>query len=333
MAIQEPASYSVPGESSFPFWSLDRSPCILCTVRAFFVVVAALAGGSLVGCAAVAGLDQLSRSSCTDDCDAGASADVTVDQGSEGSPDVVTERVTTGDATSDSSPPADSGGDAAMDAPPAPESGVEGGADAKSDAPAEGGDGGAGEASVEAGPEAGPEAGAEAGCGPTNTTSNCGKCGNVCTPTGATADLCNGLSCTYTCTAGHSDCNSATAPDLDGCECATPGCCSGSCQTVHTNGVGEPFYDCFADGTYTEVTAIDACSAYATSIGGSPSGCSGGWTCSGNPTQYVCYGIGHNFGTCANYCWLYTGTAPDGGPGAGQVIDCSCPGNYIGPWD
>ena len=177
------------------------------------------------------------------------------------------------------------------------------------------------------------EAGAEAGCGPTNTTSNCGKCGNVCTPTGATADLCNGLSCTYTCTAGHSDCNSATPTGSRRVRV----CDARLLRSELPDGALErrrpellrlqrrrDVHGGHRHGGLRRVRDIHR------GLGGR---LLGGWTCTGNPTQYVCYGTGHNNDTCANYCWLYTGTAPDGGPGAGQVIDCSCPGNYIGPWD
>jgi hypothetical protein len=271
----------------------------------FAVVLAATVGG----CAAVAGLDGYSK--CTDDCEGGAAADVTVD--SPAQPEAGADgrvRVEAGEASEPSEASGDDGGgsEAGVDAS---EAGSDGGSDAKLDAP------------VEAAPEG--------GCGPTNTTTNCGACGKACTPVGATADSCNGLSCTYTCSTGHSDCNASTAPDTDGCECATPGCCAAGCQTVHPDGVGQSFYDCNADGTYTEVTATEACTAFALSAGGTAADCSGGWTCKGSATTTVCYSTDTG-NTCADYCWLYEGTAPDGGVGAGLVSDCSCPGAIVASW-
>jgi hypothetical protein len=285
-------------------------------VRLPFVFALALSAVAGAGCAAVAGLDQYSK--CSGDCDAGVAEDVTVDHGQATGPEAAAESGPTRDAATsdawpeaapDSSVPVESGPDATPDAVPdaTPDAHLESGTDAS-------------------------EAGSDAGCGATNTTSNCGACGQACMPVGAASATCNGLSCAYACSTGHSDCNSATAPDTDGCECATPGCCSGACQTTHTDGVGQSYYDCNSTGTFTEVTATEACTAFAASVGGTAADCSGGWTCSGSSTQYVCYGT-KNATVCADYCWMYTGKQPDGGPGAGVVIDCNCPGNVVGSWN
>jgi len=164
------------------------------------------------------------------------------------------------------------------------------------------------------------------GCAtPTTTTSNCGGCGNVCKPTGATADTCLGLSCSYTCSANHSDCNADVAPDTDGCECATPGCCGNSCQTAHTNGVGQTYYDCNPVSTFTLVTATEACTAFAPTVGGTAANCSSGWTCPGDKSSYVCYGTGSGANlACVDYCWAFaTGEA-------GAVFTCSCPDTSVG---
>ena len=164
---------------------------------------------------------------------------------------------------------------------------------------------------------------------PTNTTSNCSACGDVCTPNNATAAACSGLSCSYTCDANHSDCNAGSPPDTDGCECATPSCCAGGtntgapCQTTHTDGVGNSFYDCNNLSTFSSVTAIEACTAYALSVGGTAADCSDGWTCSDPTTpSTVCYGA-----DCSTYCWGYTA-----GKDAGEVENCSCPIGKVGTW-
>jgi hypothetical protein len=161
---------------------------------------------------------------------------------------------------------------------------------------------------------------------PTNTTNNCGGCGVACTLASASAATCNGVTCAYTCIANHSDCNYATAPDTDGCECDTPGCCAGGCQTTHADGTGQSYYDCNPSKTYTAVTATEACTAYAVSVGGTAANCSDGWNCNAGDPNQVCYG--NTAGTnCQNYCWGYTGSQ------AGVLYTCACPYASAGSWD
>jgi hypothetical protein len=160
----------------------------------------------------------------------------------------------------------------------------------------------------------------EAGCGPTDTITSCGACGRRCdTLTGTPS--CSGGVCTYACNAGTSDCNASIAPDTDGCECATPACCNGHCQTAHDNGLGQTFYDCNPAGTYDSAAAMAACKAYVTSTGGDPSLCTGGWNC--NNAVAVCYSTS---GGCTN-CWNYTGSL------IGVADDCGCPGTKLGSWN
>jgi len=142
-----------------------------------------------------------------------------------------------------------------------------------------------------------------------SSTTSCGACGNSCnTKTGAAK--CNGSTCSYTCNAGSSDCNAATAPDTDGCECPTPGCCAGAkCQTTHANGVGAAYYDCIAKGTYTAAEATEACEASAGSghCTGSSKCCalSALGLCVGATASSVCGIVG-----AACYCWQYGGNLP-----------------------
>lgn len=177
-------------------------------------------------------------------------------------------------------------------------------------------DAGGGGAVVDAGP---PDTGSS--CGPIETISNCGSCGVACDTDSGTPS-CTAGSCAYVCSAGRSDCNQ-TSPNTDGCECATPGCCASGCETTHNDGVGQPYYDCNPTKTITERSALEACTAYA---GGDAGGCSGGWSCSGANTQYVCFS-NDNGTDCTNYCWGYSGNR------AGKVDDCSCPSNAVGTWD
>jgi hypothetical protein len=55
---------------------------------------------------------------------------------------------------------------------------------------------------------------------PTNTTSNCGGCGNVCNVANANSASCNGTSCSYVCKANFADCVMVGA-NTDGCETST----------------------------------------------------------------------------------------------------------------
>ena len=61
---------------------------------------------------------------------------------------------------------------------------------------------------------------------------NCGTCGTVC-PASAT------------CTTGTCECPAGPQSGCDGACCAGgPACCVSSCQTQHTNGLGQSFFDC-----------------------------------------------------------------------------------------
>jgi hypothetical protein len=128
------------------------------------------------------------------------------------------------------------------------------------------------------------------------------------------------------CNAGASDCNKNTAPDLDGCECATPACCGASCETTHNNGVGQHYYDCNALSTFNLNQAKAACLAYVQTIGGTAANCTDGWQCGGAGPVLVC--SQNTAGTtCVSYCWGYNGAL------VGAVTGCSCPFTVGGSWN
>jgi hypothetical protein len=206
----------------------------------------------------------------------------------------------------------------------APTDGGAGNGDTGSVGAADASDGGA----YDAGPGDAAPGGDAGGCGPLNSVDHCGACGAACdTQTGTPS--CTGATCTYACLAGRSDCNT-TAPDTDGCECVTPGCCASGCQTSHADGVGQSYFDCNPAATYSEATAIAACTAYAASVGASAASCVGPLTCPGSAVPTICFSSG-GAGKCANYCWQYTGVYLDGGPGT--VWDCACPAHRVGSWN
>lgn len=148
----------------------------------------------------------------------------------------------------------------------------------------------------DAGPAA--DSGDAGDCGVPNTTNDCSMCGAKCDGTNASSTTCNGVACVYQCKAGFSDCADA-APDLNGCECATPACCGSSCQTTHSNGIGQSYYNCVDAGTYTQAQALKACTAYTSDqFACQPAGCvgdAGDLMVCGPPDA----------GSCA--CWTYTG--------------------------
>ncbi|HEX3770049.1 MAG TPA: hypothetical protein VHV30_04260 [Polyangiaceae bacterium] len=157
-----------------------------------------------------------------------------------------------------------------------------------------------------------------------NVPTNCLACGATCEAQHSSGAACGASGCTYQgCATGWSMCNTA-APNYGGCACNTPSCCGTSCQTAHSNGLGNSFYDCARLGTVDASTqAFEACSASKDAS----AQCSGGWTCSGSTTQFVCDAPSTSAkGACAR-CWAYAG------PQTGTVQDCSCPGVVIGNWN
>jgi hypothetical protein len=130
------------------------------------------------------------------------------------------------------------------------------------------------------------------------------------------------------CNLGASDCNKNTAPDLDGCECATPSCCGTSCQTTHQDGVGQSYFDCNALGIHNSSQALEACTAYALTQGKTANACTDLWNCSaygGGTINFVCFSASP--GTCTNFCWQYAG------PEQGWVTSCANCTGQSGVWN
>ena len=152
--------------------------------------------------------------------------------------------------------------------------------------------------------------------------SNCGKCSQACsTQTGPAS--CDGTKCSYTCNQGLSDCNAGTAPNTDGCECATPSCCGSGCQTKHSTGISTPtdYFDCNGTGN-GQAQAMAACGAFMMANGGSSAACSqsqsnncGCFGFCGPQANSICGSAG---GNC--YCWQYSGPQT----GTVQTISGSC---------
>ncbi len=183
-------------------------------------------------------------------------------------------------------------------------------------------DDGAASAADDGAIDAGEDAGIDAGCGAVDTVTSCGACGVAC-DVDSGQPSCNGTTCSYACNAGHSDCDKKAAPDTNGCECATPACCGTGCETTHSDGFGQSFYDCNPAGTYTSASALAACVAFAH---GDASMCSDNWTCSGDSNNFVCFDPTNNSNDCTT-CWGYAGA------NKGKVMLCECPWSATGPWN
>ena len=136
---------------------------------------------------------------------------------------------------------------------------------------------------------------------------NCGACGRACV-SGAddvmTAQCSQGV-CTSVCEPGWSNCNTPAAPDPDdGCEAHSPGCCGTLKQEMHTNGVGQSFYDCVLPNTYNATQASEAALAY--NPGGVPT--DGNITDSSNSANSVMSKCILDTANTTCICWTYAGT-------------------------
>ncbi len=153
---------------------------------------------------------------------------------------------------------------------------------------------------------------------------NCGGCGNSCQATNAAMPGCDGTSCSYTCNAGFMDCNAASGANLDGCECAGTGCCAGACQTTHSNGLGQSYFDCSPLGTYS-LTAAQAARAAWTGAGVDAQGACG----SGGPSSPQC--VSRQTATqCA--VWCYTKSVA-GHVNLSNTTSCTCPTTASPTWN
>jgi hypothetical protein len=281
----------------------------LIRLTAVGTVLAAFSALAFGGCAALEGLSSITEQICAPDCDAA------VNDSTTGTPGEDATQPTSGDAALGED--ATLGEDTA--APP-----QEAGEDAQSS-----GDGSSGtdasDGSTTGTDAGGGDAGHDAG-----TTVTCG--GTTCVANNATAPACSGSTCTYTCNAGALDCNKATSPDPDGCECNVPGatasqCCSTQCPIAHNydldlaTAVGT-FYDCVAAGTYNITVATDACIAYT----GDASKCVSGYYCPSLPDgggtdlgDQVC-----SSGAANCDCWTYNGSIV-GLVSISTTTQCYCP--------
>jgi hypothetical protein len=120
--------------------------------------------------------------------------------------------------------------------------------------------------------------------------------------------------------AGIRDAPAETEAGCDPLACMTPACCGDICQTTHSNGAGQTYYDCNPIGAYGSAAAMAACTAFT----GDASRCSDGWYCSAGDNQVCAVDDSDN---CQKYCWTYSG------PSLGVLSDCRCPVAMIAPWN
>jgi hypothetical protein len=141
---------------------------------------------------------------------------------------------------------------------------------------------------------------------------HCGTCTKVC----AAGATCSSGSCT--CPASPAVV-CGTAP---GACCEGTGCCGSACQTEHSNGLGQSYYDCSPLGApWTQADAILAADAWAsgTDVNMSLTAC-----------PAACYGrVSTATGRCAIWCY-------DGSGAPGRVLEdslCICPTSLNPAWN
>jgi hypothetical protein len=103
--------------------------------------------------------------------------------------------------------------------------------------------------------------------------------------------------------------------------CATPLCCDGGCASMHSNGLGQYFYDCAPLKTFNVMQAFAACTAFTGKMSlctNDPITCGGG--------DQVC-----SSGASMCACWRYNGSNP------GHVLNsgatCQCLGSVSPTWN
>lgn len=263
----------------------------------------ALAIACFGGCAAIGGLGEYSTGACSGVCDASVED---ANQGGGGSgKDVVQEQVSS--PANDAPEEVEATSDDAADGSESPDAEVD-----------------SGETLVDSGsiPDA-----TDSGCGATGTVENCPACGIACNTTTGTPS-CNGTICSYVCSSNHQDCNAATAPDTDGCECTGTACCTTGCQTAHSSGLTSPanYYDCDPTGNTTQAEALAACTGTgATGCAAKNTSCGGILGFGGTSTSAACGTVGS---TC--YCWIYSGQNSGKAVGGGGGCNISCNGSGSG---
>jgi len=161
-----------------------------------------------------------------------------------------------------------------------------------------------------------------------------GGCGVVCDSIHSLGPVCSPGGCTFSgCMSGYVDCDKA-APNGNGCECAGNGCCNGACQTKHSDGLGDNFFDCVALGTQDAAQIAKAAAAWDATgvIDAAPRS----YSDNKGTTQYIC-DQSTKRNACA--CWTMNGTGQYGGAGRalatnGKPSQCFIPfGSNFPTWN
>jgi hypothetical protein len=148
-----------------------------------------------------------------------------------------------------------------------------------------------------------------AGC-TVGTVANCGGCGVSCDTVHSLGASCSAAACSFSgCAANWVDCTPAP-PNYDGCECQGTGCCNGACQTKHSDGLGDAFYDCVALGTQDATQVQKAAAAWDAS--GSIDAAPRTYSDSKGSINYIC-DQSTKRNACA--CWTWNGTGQYAGVG------------------
>ncbi len=204
-----------------------------------------------------------------------------------------------------------SGGEAA-----AVDQGMDATGDATVEATVETGDG-----AVDAGSEAGNDAESDSGSDAENdAASDVAADAPLDTGSEAIADAASDTTSEAAADAGDGGSpGDAEGGGADGCAVGTPVCEAG-CPTMHSDGLGQSFYDCVPLNTYTLTEALAACAAFTghqDACANDPITCAAG--------DQVC---SSGYSLCA--CWRYFG--PNAGKVGGATPTCACPGSGAVSW-
>jgi hypothetical protein len=109
----------------------------------------------------------------------------------------------------------------------------------------------------------------------------------------------------------------------NGCECTSVSCCGNSCETQHSNGLGQLYYDCVSLATYDTTQATKAATA---------------WPTAGTILSASCTGPGQNSvickqGTASCACWNYSGSNVGKVHQNLQDNTCYCPSSTDPTWN
>jgi hypothetical protein len=135
---------------------------------------------------------------------------------------------------------------------------------------------------------------------------------------------CNDGVCAPGCAGASSNCDGDPS---NGCECSTPSCCGAACQTSHSNGLGQRYYDCNPLGIPGNPSTYKLSMAQAALMA---------WPVTGTDGIISCgVGLSAVYREDASSCavWVYTGALAGYVRLSTGASSCSCPTTSDRTWN